>query len=496
MKANILLFLLAGSAAAQSTTVLRPVPEALDPRAAVDPKVLESRVVDVDFAALDAELATGVVRLDLLGRTRDVVAAAVQRSEPGVFHLSGHLADEPSASCVLAVRDGHLAANVRSRHGVIAVRSLGDGRHAVRRVDSAGFGGCGHAPAAASVASATPPGRRPSAPMAPSGGATGTAAGVSPAGNDPLAGFGTPDVDVLFVYTRTAAAAAGGHRAMLANIDLALAEANDALLKSDANVMLWAAGVVDVDYAEPNNLAATLFALQTPGDGILDEVIEWREIVGADVVSLWVDDGGLSPSEACGVANTMTVVGPAFAPLAFNVCNWDCAVTDLWFAHETAHALGCAHDPFNAPIGGAYPYSFGHPFDGTGGEHFLSVMAMGFPDPGTRIPRFSNPVVDWDGAPTGIDNERDNAKTMRNTGAVVQDFRPVPALASDVYVKFAPEPFFEDGTSANPYNTLEEGFLAVQPGGTVWLQGATLDPPFLGWRHMTLTGWNGGGKLD
>jgi hypothetical protein len=41
----------------------------------------------------------------------------------------------------------------------------------------------------------------------------------------------------------------------------------------------------------------------------------------------------------------------------------------------------------------------------------------------TRVPYFSNPRVSFNGAPTGIDGQRDNARTGNATADIVANFR-------------------------------------------------------------------------
>jgi hypothetical protein len=67
-----------------------------------------------------------------------------------------------------------------------------------------------------------------------------------------------------------------------------------------------------------------------------------------------------------------------------------------------------------------YPYSTGHRFVGTNGAEYRTVMAYA---PGTRIGRFSSPLLTFQGTPTGIADERDNARSMRETRFNVANFR-------------------------------------------------------------------------
>jgi hypothetical protein len=114
----------------------------------------------------------------------------------------------------------------------------------------------------------------------------------------------------------------------------------------------------------------------------------------------------------------MKPVSNDFAPYAFSVVLR--SFISKAFPHELGHNMGAHHDRGNAPSPGAYDYSYGyyHP-----GQNFGTIMSY----PGFFIPHFSNPLVDYNGVPTGIpegdSNSADNAKTLNNTASTVSLFR-------------------------------------------------------------------------
>jgi hypothetical protein len=119
----------------------------------------------------------------------------------------------------------------------------------------------------------------------------------------------------------------------------------------------------------------------------------------------------------------MTSLSPAFASSAFSVTHYSCAVGNLTFAHELGHNMGCAHDRDNA--GSAlYSYSYGHRWVGTNGTTYRSVMAY---SPGTRVARFSNPDVLYQGTPTGVppgqSNSAHNAQSINLAAYTIANFR-------------------------------------------------------------------------
>jgi hypothetical protein len=82
--------------------------------------------------------------------------------------------------------------------------------------------------------------------------------------------------------------------------------------------------------------------------------------------------------------------------------------------------MGSHHNPEN---GGTptYPYGFGHYVNGV----YRTVMS--YVDPCTsgctRVAYFSNPSVVFSGLPTGIDNARDNARSINNTADTISNYR-------------------------------------------------------------------------
>jgi hypothetical protein len=176
-------------------------------------------------------------------------------------------------------------------------------------------------------------------------------------------------------------------------------------------------------YVENAAMANDLYALRDPADGVLDAVLANATWQGADLTALVRADGG----GACGIA---FLVGGSTADVDYGV-----SVTALGcfsnrtFTHELGHNMGCCHAPGDGGgcnSGGIYPYSTGHRFFGTNGLQYRTVMAY---SPGARIGYFSSPLVSFQGTPTGIADERDNARSINDTRFVVSNFRCAPCPA-------------------------------------------------------------------
>jgi PKD repeat protein len=113
--------------------------------------------------------------------------------------------------------------------------------------------------------------------------------------------------------------------------------------------------------------------------------------------------------------------------------------------------MGMEHNPEDSSVGSnpdaaSYPWSFAHYVSGS----YRTVMSYSAPCSGgcTRVMRFSNPGILYNGYQTGIDGARDNAQTGDLTAPVIADFRVSLNQPSNV----APSASFSytvDGLSVN-----------------------------------------------
>ena len=231
----------------------------------------------------------------------------------------------------------------------------------------------------------------------------------------------TDSFDVMVMYTPEARDAAGGTAGIQATAQAAV----DAMNLSFTNSGVDAEGILVftqlADYNDSANSSADLTWVRN--DPL---VAALRDTVGADMVSLIAEDIGNS----CGRGYLMTNPGPGFASSAFQVTARSCAVGNLSFAHEFGHNLGLDHNPENSttpPANASFPWSFGHWHNGS----YRTVLSYSSQCTNgcTRRPYFSNPDVMFNGLPTGVEDERDNARSLEQTAPIAVDFRPrVPDL--------------------------------------------------------------------
>jgi len=225
-------------------------------------------------------------------------------------------------------------------------------------------------------------------------------------------------LDVLIVYTASARNAAGGTNGITALANSAVLSANNSYTNSNVPTRLNLAHVAQIDYSEAG-FSTGLNRLRSRNDGFADEAHTLRDQYNADFVAMFSTDSG-----ACGIGFLMRNLSPGFQASAFTVTRYSCAVGNLSFAHEIGHNMGCAHDRDNSSSG-LYSYSFGHRWVSTdNNRQYRSVMSY---SPGSRIPYFSNPDVDYRGTPTGIaasqSNSAYNAQTIANSAPTIAGFR-------------------------------------------------------------------------
>jgi hypothetical protein len=252
--------------------------------------------------------------------------------------------------------------------------------------------------------------------------------GITPLAAQTRAATATSVLDVMLLYTPQARDAAGGVANIEATAQAAVDNMNTAFSNSNVAAQLNLVLTALANHDDAGNLSTDLTWVS--GDAT---VAALRAQVGADLVGLLVEDG----AGFCGLGYVMRDVGAAFAPNAFQVTARTCAVGNLSYAHEHGHNLGLEHDPANGPASGdaSYPWSFGHFVNGS----FRTVMSYSIPcaQGCTRVAHFSNPAINYNAQPTGITDQRDNARTLREgdsgvgTTAVAAAFLASTVIFSD-----------------------------------------------------------------
>jgi len=210
---------------------------------------------------------------------------------------------------------------------------------------------------------------------------------------------------ILIVYDQIAESSVAD---MAAHAAALVESANTSYANSDISVLrLELAGIQEVENRPTGDSGITLRQLTNRYDTTFDIVHSVRDALDADIVAHLTDLSGV-----CGRG----WLSPDNSGFAFSTTDINCGLSNLSFAHEVGHNQGCAHDPDNA--GSSYAsYGFGHRWDS---NRYRSVMSY---SPGSRLMYFSNPDVLHNGFPTGIANQRDNARVLESTSLGIANNR-------------------------------------------------------------------------
>ncbi len=267
-------------------------------------------------------------------------------------------------------------------------------------------------------------------------------------------------IDIMIVYT-PAARERYGQDVLEGMILNAVDSMNQATINSGISAQFNLVHTSEINYIETGEARISLSAVSSLSDGRIDEVHEWRDSYGADVVSMITED-----LDYCGVGWLMSENSVNYATVAFNVVSSSCLPFQA-LAHEVGHNMGSGHNRESAYGPAIYPYSYGYRRCETDGTGFRTIM--GYSCSGaSRVLHFSNPNVSWNGIPTGIAyeidpvNAADNARSINQTAPTVATFRtlgptPSPPIApSNVIATTVSES--QINLSWNDNATDEDGF--------------------------------------
>lgn len=355
----------------------------------------------------------------------EVVAAETRSTGATVF---ARLKDVDLGSAVLTWESGVLTAAVDFPLGNFTITRQADGNYEVARMAAQWF----------------PIELKPR-----------TVFGVMPKAATGRAGFPEKDapvdsgrlIDIMVVWTPAAQSSAGGLANVRSLAQAAVDSANAIYLNSGIANRLRLVHAQQIGYLERTSCGATTFDcalddLTFVGDGLIDEVHSLRDLHGADLVALLIDDD----PQFCGLAWLPDSISAENAWLGFSVTARSCALGNKSFAHELGHNMGAHHDPANSDDAGPKPYNHGYI---SPQRTWRTVMAYG--DPCSFCPRlsfFSNPRLNnVDGDALGTAMQSNNALVLNLTGKAIAGYRstsalhPLPQRFTDVATN---HPFFGD----------------------------------------------------
>ena len=230
---------------------------------------------------------------------------------------------------------------------------------------------------------------------------------------------------LLVVYNQAACNSAGGCAQLEADIVTAVADLNAAYSASGVDVTMNLAGTTLTSYTGTSSGQA-LSDIRGTTDGQMDEIHQLRDDLGADIVAFIYDGEGCGRGYLNSSAST-----------AFSVTDEPCLVGNRTMAHEIGHNQGAHHDRDTVGGGstGAYNYGYrrcsGGGVDDFGLPYYRTVLSYSCSS-APRVGRFSNPNVNYQGVPQGVDHTVDpakgawNAKTLNESASTIAGFRTAP----------------------------------------------------------------------
>ena len=216
-------------------------------------------------------------------------------------------------------------------------------------------------------------------------------------------------IDVLILYTAAVKNSLGGDAQAQTFAQQAIDATNTAYINSKIRQRVHLVRAQETAIIETGTLGTELSALRSNADATA-----LRNTYNADLVAMLSNS-----TDNCGIGYLMGGAN-GNSNNGYTVTSRGCAVGNLSFAHELGHNMGSQHNPENGS-GATFPFSYGHYVNNS----FRTVMS--YVDPCTsgctRRPYFSNPAVSFNGFPTGIENQRDNARSINSTADEIANYR-------------------------------------------------------------------------
>lgn len=364
----------------------------LPPTTPDDEAVTRYRFATVNFELLDSVLqnsqnSAASVTLNLFDDVS--LEALFERTESlptGGYAWIGTVRDIDYSQVIIVVNEGRATASVRVPGGNIQVLPEGGEMHSIRELDESLLG--------------AEPDDTETVPQ------TVGAASVSAA--SAMSSDDGSIVDVMVVYGPDARAEVGGTAAMQDRIALGMTESNTTLENSGAGFRYRLVHTYETSYTSSGSSSTDLSNLRLTTDGNMDEIHSLRDQYGADLVSLWLKDGG------CGRGYLWSN-----AATAFSIARLDCATGNLTFGHEFGHNFGARHDWYVDTTIDTPTYNHGFVDNAYQWRTMMAYWSECYDATGaacTRVTHISSPSINYSGSATGITGGTSTACTYENLG--------------------------------------------------------------------------------
>ena len=381
---------------------------------------VHNRTASVNINALDSD----VLQLSLPDGTTVIAERdKLVGNQNGNFSWFGHILGEKFSKVLLTLHNGVISGKVKIDETVFEVTYIGDGAYAIYE-------------------SMVQPQHTDPIPVSETGvemidfeSATEDGAQPETEGAVTLAA-GNTIVDLLVVYTEKSRLQ-WGKATLESRIASAVADANLAYFNSGINKELNVVHMGEVKYYQETGSISTSLYDVTNSDNIIDEVHDWRNAYGADLVAFITED--YSGGSCGGIAWVMQNNSTGFNTHGYSVTDGNCLTYQV-LAHEIGHNDGNAHDRDNSNVSGVFDYSYGYRRcnDGSNTSPFIrTIMSYSNNCSGSDIDYFSNPNVFYSGVGTGVDNSEDNARSMELTKDTVAAFRAT--VSTPISIPAAPD---------------------------------------------------------
>lgn len=352
-------------------------------------------------------LARPRLKINLLGEDVTAIRDHIDRNEDGTISWVGHISGSPSDRVVITGRRGTFAGRIDYKGRLFEISRERGGALMINEVDL----------------SALPEEEPFHLPDSPDGGPVMGGAQKASSGD-------AIQQDLLVAYTDDACRANGGNGTtscsqVEAKIVNAVADMNAAYSSSGVNITVNLVGMVQTNYDEGDKSASEMLnELRRTSDGQIDDLHNARNDYGADLLALVTGSAG----GYCGIAFVGSSSSSAMSVTA------EFCLSNRTLAHEIGHNQGSSHarSQNDGGTNGAYHYGYRRcnddSVDDVGAPYFSTIMAYSCRG-AARIGGFSNPNINHDGAPTGIDPNDDAAngawaaRTLNESAGAIAGFR-------------------------------------------------------------------------